>query len=237
MRFLPFLTLALLSTTNLFASVTGQIDLISGKHTFQEIEAIKVLSPVRNGQALLKVNLDPKQSEFVRARIEVQLGEVAEGWLINIGDSRTNNGAAGDAGTQSHDAELDIKNGHLSIWGSDMTPKKMRRKGSTNLAHVKNFTRSNGKLTFEIADSFVSWDNGDGLVGQLDAACLFALKGQKDKEGPENYDVFIGINRVVGGAYRRGKGVEKVTIHLFHEGEDALLPGEKQKSWFGVKSK
>jgi hypothetical protein len=46
---------------------------------------------------------------------------------------------------------------------------------------------------------------------------LFQLSGQADPEGHEtNYDLYLGMNRVVDGAYRSGSGLCKVSI-AFHK--------------------
>lgn len=232
---LIFLSLVLLLTSTAHAQVTGEIDLESGKHTFSEIEAVQVVSPVVNKMACLKITLDPRKTEFTRAQIEVHLGENTGGYVLNIGDSQTNNGCAGDSGTQSHDSELDIKGERLALWGSDITPSQTRKNGSTNLALVKNFVKANGKMLFEIADGFISWDNGEGLKGEHSAPYIFALNGQKDREGPENYDIYVGINRVVAGTYRPGFGAKKVIVRLYYEGQEAKTEPKKESSWFGVK--
>ena len=165
---------------------------------------VEVIRMSRESRALLKVNLDQYSSAKIRVYYEE---EQPQGWTLNIGDSRTNNGYSGDSGTQTRDCEVQIRNGEMSIWGSDVMVDKEGRK----LESVPDFAIPGGVAEFEISDGTVRWTNGS-QSGELSSDFLFALNGQPDREGPVNRDIYIGINQVVAGGPRSGQGVNRVEI-------------------------
>lgn len=188
------------------------LDLVDNCFGTRQPEAISLVNSSANGQALLKLVLNPKTTEFTKARIEIHFAEKIEGHMLNIGDSVTNNGFGGDGATQSRDSEAQVVNGDLTVFGDDTVPPEKEKV----LASVKEFVRPGSQITLEIADNFFSWHNNDGANGSITSEHLFCLSGQEDKEGKVNYDIFIGLNQVVAGNYRSGKGVKKVLIKLFH---------------------
>jgi hypothetical protein len=188
------------------------IDLVDNCFGTRYPAAISLVNSSGQGHALLKLVLDAKNTEFTRARIEIHFAEKVEGHVLNIGDSITNNGFGGDSATQSRDSEAQVVNGDLTVFGDDtVSPEKEKV-----LVSVKEFVRPGSKVTFEIADNYFSWHNNDGASGSINSPHIFCLSGQEDKEGKVNYDIFIGLNQVVDGNYRGGKGVAKVLIKLFH---------------------
>lgn len=209
------------------------LDLTTGQATSDLPPYIQLLSPIvdSNGdnalEALLKINLnDPAiHNPFNIAEFQIKYTSVPDGITsVNIGDSRTNNGAAGDGATQTNDAELNIgqtQDGNarnLYIYGND---------NSSQLREtIDNFVPGKGSIVnFMVKDGFLSWNNHKGSSGSLISPFLYALNGQYDYEqdkygiGTFNYDIFAAFNRVIDGPYRHGSGVGKVTVCLRSSGD------------------
>ncbi|KAK7474935.1 hypothetical protein BaRGS_00033822, partial [Batillaria attramentaria] len=56
-------------------------------------------------------------------------------------------------------------------------------------------------VTLNVADELAVANNGNDLL-YFNTYKTFALNGQADSEGPINYDVYLGMNRVIAGSYR-----------------------------------
>ena len=149
-------------------------------------------------QALLKVNM----REHRRLKLKLDFDATPSGWSVNLGDSPSNNGYGGDAGQFSNDAEVQLLDEGLSVYGSDLLGE-----GSHLFKSWAVKIRAGQSMIWEIADGeFVCQG-----VGELRHPALFALAGQPDREGQVNYDLFIGLNRVVGGG-RSGSGLAGATL-------------------------
>ena len=190
-------------------SVYIDIDLERGRCSNRAGLPVKLLEGPRGGRPLLRLSLDG--SPFRRARFEVAFGRGApEGWSVHIGDSRTNNGWGGDAGTQTHDSEIQLKDDVLSVWCSDLG---LKNQSPHKMESVASFLEGGDRMVVEVANEFCSWES-QRWRGSLDSAYLFALAGQKEHEGTENHDVFAAFNRTIGSPARQGSGVTAVRIEL-----------------------
>ncbi|XP_059153612.1 uncharacterized protein LOC131939350 [Physella acuta] len=132
------------------------------------------------------------------------------GWVFDLGDSDTNNGYAGDAMTQSSDAEVQGLNGILSAYNSD--------NGGSGLAFSLTYNYVN-RLTLVAGDSQIVFtkDGDPTTTNYFNSPGLYGLNGQWQCEGTVNYDLYLGVNGVVYGAQyngRTGSGVCKVGIKI-----------------------
>ena len=167
-------------------------------------------------ETVLKVNLDPA-SGYTTMILLADYDGVPTGFTLNIGDSASNNGGGGDAATQQRDAELQVQDEALSVYTNDLggTPA-----AATRMA--QSLVRLNdGGLKVTVADKFVCWGNAyselNFKTAPPTADLLYALSGQPDSEGPVNYDVYVGLNRVIFGAPANGRigaGLARVYIRL-----------------------
>lgn len=142
--------------------------------------------------------------EHKRLMLVVELSQPSREWSLNLGDSPTNNGWAGDSGSNSNDAELQIKDGILSLYGSDAM-------GEGNHL-IKSWTQRvepEQPLTLEISDGRLAVTFANGETEVVEHPALFALSGQPDQEGSTNYDLYLGVNRTVSPG-RTGSGVSGV---------------------------
>jgi hypothetical protein len=155
-------------------------------------------------EAVLKANLLGVEG----LQVDVTFSDRPSDWSLNIGDSSTNNGAAGDGCTQTNDAELDVFSGEIRVWANDdlSGPEK-------TLATETAIAKPGATVSFVVRDGSLAWRSGDN-VGGVSSPHLFALAGQPDREGPVNHDIFVGINRVISSSYRRGAGVAKVSVRV-----------------------
>jgi len=154
---------------------------------------------------LSNINLNPTLGKK-KVVFDITFGSNPTGYLLNIGDSSTNNAGGGDSGTQSNDSELEIVNGVLNIYRSD-------EGGSGLLATESNAAPANGRISIEISNNTITYYNySSGARLTWTSPYIFALDGQSDSEGSVNYDIFAGVNRVVRDTSRTGSGVDSVYV-------------------------
>ena len=159
-------------------------------------------------ETVLKINLDPANG-FDVAKFMVEYDDTPQGWTVNIGDSITNNGYDGDGSSQYNDAEMQILNTQLTVYGND----KANELGIEPLQQVNNFVTDGSTVAFEVRNEYLGWDNNSGISDSLNSPYLYALNGQPDSQGLVNYDIYAGFNRVISSS-RKGSGVSKVTVCL-----------------------
>lgn len=170
-------------------------------------QGTKVLDQVGN-RALVHIDMRGRD----RLILELQFSGPSREWSLNLGDSNTNNGWGGDGCTAINDAELQILNGVLELYGSDLLDTdpdygyKVRF-----MKRWENVIGSDGKLRLEVADGKVTYLNSEGRRETFEHYALFALAGQPDREAGVNYDLYLGVNRVVAPG-RTGSGISKVKI-------------------------
>ena len=107
--------------------------------------------------------------------------------------------------TQSNDAEMQILNTSLNVYGNDPTPVAVK-----NILNVNNVVGAGSRILLDVRNNFLGFGSGD-----LRSVNLYALAGQPDTEGPVNYDVYAAFNRVIQNNARSGTGVTQVTITLY----------------------
>lgn len=192
--------------------VTCELDLCDNRFGSRNNDAIKLHSEPAEGRAVVMLVLNPETTEFTKARIEVLYGDKIDGFSVNIGDSVSNNGYGGDSGHNSRDSELQIVGADMSIFGDDFVPQGEEKV----LGKAAGLALPGATVVFEISNNQLTWKNDQGVSGQVNSPCLFNLKGQEDKEGKPNFEIFAAFNRVVDGIHRCGTGARRVRITLLH---------------------
>lgn len=198
-----FLTLGMFTPLSFAESVKGiSCNLGSPYYTLIENPA---------GKYVATTDLNPTGNiQYKKVTYEFTFGPNPTGWLVNIGDSNTNNGYGGDSGTQSNDSELQIENGTLSIYLND---DGVASGLPSLLVSEPNCAPANGKIKLEISNNKVYYYNyTTGVSRTWTSPYIFALNGQSDSEGSINYKLYTGINRVVGNTSRVGSDVTNATI-------------------------
>lgn len=186
-----------------------EINLGNNSHNCQNISAVKFIVGPDDKRVVICINLDPAKTSFTEATFNVEYKKKAVGWTVNIGDSASNNGFAGDGADQSNDAEVQILDNVLSVYGSDYIPPGVRL--LLRSSPVVEGKRASIRLT--VKNQFLSWGY-DGQNSDLSSQYLYALNGQRDDEGSVNYDIYAAFNRTIASAGRNGSGVRKIIVEL-----------------------
>lgn len=200
--------------------ITCELDLDNGRNNCGGIAAIQYIDMYRasrrasDGQAVLKLTLDPRRTGYTRAAFEVIYSDTPQGWTVNIGDSQTNNGHGGDTATQSNDAEAVMLEGSLIVYANDYVPSRHTTDGHREFAYYDDMVRSEESIYFEVSNQTFIFDSPGGNE-TLSSQYLYALSGQSDREGRTNYDIFAAFNRTVSDAGRSGVGASKVVLTLY----------------------
>ncbi|MDM8558970.1 hypothetical protein [Candidatus Parabeggiatoa sp. HSG14] len=194
------------------------INLDDNTHTCQNVTAINFVSQPSNHQVVTKITLEPS-SKYVKAIFEVTYGSEPTDWTVNIGDSQSNNGWAGDNADQSNDAEMQIKDKTLAVFGNDYIPSEETTDGTRHILSVPEFTQVKEVVRFEVSDGYLAWLSAN-ITDELYSPYLYALNGQADNEGSSNYDIYAAFNRVISSSSRSGSGVSFVCIKLTSDNED-----------------
>ncbi|XP_060076015.1 uncharacterized protein LOC132555678 [Ylistrum balloti] len=218
------------------AVVSVRLDLVRGRTTRGTLPGMSIRSRYASRGAtgscskgvVVKVNF--AQSPCIRAnhltcgrrtpslKVVVHLDRRSSrnGWLLNIGDSISNNGYGGDGGHNDNAAEIQAVATSTSY---DITSYK--RGGSVCQFAKKAFTDhyvvnpSVNTVTFYVADRSYRVTNDQGLDATHCSECLFALNGQRDTKGGNhriNKDIYLAFNRVISSSSRNGNGVCSVDL-------------------------
>ncbi|MBV7333071.1 VWA domain-containing protein [Chloroflexi bacterium TSY] len=197
------------------------LNLDSGTNNCGGIVAIHYIDMERasrrhaDGEALMMLTLDPRRTGYTRVRFDITYRETPNGRSVNIGDSISNSGYGGDDGDQSNDAEMQILEGALVVYGNDQTPKHQTTDGNRELAYFEDMVRQGETISLEISNERLEIDSPGGTE-TVDSRYLFALAGQPDREGRPNFDIFAAFNRTIaddrGGT---GMGVSEVIVTVY----------------------
>ena len=205
------------------------IDLARGSEGFDAHPGLVLLDYDRDTrQALVMVDFARMPADTAVLTLALDYGDEPRDWSLNVGDSRSNNGFAGDGAHQSRDSELQVKGTTLAVYGDDHGPQDKDRR-----LHVEPEVVAQGsRLLVEISNQRARWSPGPGALDEHASPYVFALAGQDDREGEPNRVVYVGLNRVVSGTYRSGRGVTRAEFHFrpLEEVWDAPEEGEAQPS-------
>ncbi|OWF44313.1 uncharacterized protein LOC110458607 [Mizuhopecten yessoensis] len=136
-------------------------------------------------------------------------------WIVNIGDSISNNGHGGDGGHNDNAAEIQAE----ATGTYDIT--SWKRGGNVcqfAKAAFKDYNivgPSVNNVTFYVADRSYRVTNDRGIDATHCSECLFALDGQPDTKGGDhriNYEIYLSFNRVISSSSRKGHGVCSVDL-------------------------
>ncbi|HSH05825.1 MAG TPA: carboxypeptidase regulatory-like domain-containing protein [Anaerolineae bacterium] len=192
-------------------NTTCTIDLTNNNsNNCSNLDALTFILSPENNETVFKLNLQPNQ----KAVFTVDFDDASSGWLVNIGDSATNNGYGGDDGTQSNDSELQIRNSMMSIYANQTVPPAETTDDLYHLLSVPNLINNGMTLQLEVSNEHLFWDNNNDITAELNSPYIYALNGQTDSEGSINYDIFASFNRSINSAWRTGSGVSQVTVDI-----------------------
>ena len=148
-------------------------------------------------QALAKVDL--KGCKVAHIVAEYERG--SSGWTLNIGDSPTNDGYGGDAGTSLNDAEIQVLGSNMTVYTSEAT-------APTEAIARQDFQLTQGALKFMVGHQFLSWGNPYGVLNTPISKRLFS-----QPDAADGSMFYIGLNRVVSGPGTRvGSGLVRIML-------------------------
>lgn len=164
----------------------------------------------------LKISLASASQDPGRRAVLIDLFfNNSRGFSFNLGDSRTNNGYDGDAGTTQYDTEIHtVSNNGFRIYPGD----KVAAAQQTPTTVLNAFST---RLTLIVRDGKVQWVS-DTAFNYLEGSGIFGLNGQTDDveaRGVANYDLYLGLNKVVYGWSRMGSGLCKAAIRFLCDNE------------------
>jgi hypothetical protein len=165
------------------------------------------------GQALLQLTLDPATTGYDRARFDITYDGAPDGWSVNIGDSITNNGRGGDTGHEFNDAEVQLVDGQLLVYGNEETRTRDAKDGRRLLFTLDDVVRRDETVALEVSNDRLGINYGGGIE-VVESPYLFALDGQLDRAGLANYEIYAAFNRTIDGS-SNGSGISQVVVTLY----------------------
>jgi hypothetical protein len=154
-------------------------------------------------EAVLKVNV----AGCTQAILVAEYEGLPKGWSLNVGDSPTNDGFAGDAGSTANDAEMWILDESMAVANNGSNP--------DNPLFRQDLSLTNSSMKFVVKNQFLSWGQPYGVLQSPNSKQLFALPDTSNAAEASN--LYVGLNRVVSNAPangRRGCGLRRMLVVL-----------------------
>jgi hypothetical protein len=144
------------------------------------------------------------------------------GWSFHIGDSSTNDGGRGDAGSTQHDAELQVNGSTITVFGSDIATfssvtstypvpsgcsvQEYRIYNHYVYVDPNVSVASNESSWLSYFFDFPPYDEADSEdTGYCDGNYSYHCEERK---------LYLGLNRTYGDASRSGSGVSQACVFL-----------------------
>ena len=200
-----------------YAATSCVLDLTN--NTLSPTNSLVTPLVLADGKAVVEIDMGAGNYSVLEMKIEIE--DPAGDYLLNIGNSPTNNGGGGDAGQFSNDSELDVAsdatnpNFILQLYANDYftTPGAV-------LANLTNLfpptpTIVTRILRVKIADQRMCVCNQNtGALRDAESPYIFRLGGPDAEAGGLNdFIYYAAFNRVIGSPDRTGSGVRTVTFH------------------------
>ncbi|MEM7248935.1 MAG: hypothetical protein AAF533_26645 [Acidobacteriota bacterium] len=185
-------------------------------------------------EVVMGLTLDPSL-EGGRLRVELDLGDEQEGWLFNLGDSRSNNGhGGGPPKRREHCAEVQLLGGkgrlEMQAFSDDLPDvwEAVEFLMSHELAELPRpwlaFEAANQELVVEFPTSAESDAVHRLRLATPLSGLLFELgkRGRRARPGvtPADRQVHVAVNRVIAHSDREasraryGRGVRRISLQL-----------------------
>ncbi|MBN8612593.1 MAG: hypothetical protein J0L92_18510 [Deltaproteobacteria bacterium] len=157
-------------------------------------------------QALFRVDM----TGYRELDVEIEACDPS-GWVLHVGDSRSNDGWGGDAADVSNDAELQVNGapGSLSsqLYASDEGSGRLVRPADRRQVALGDRCE---RHRYGLADQRVSYDDGTAVCDPA----LLRVEPPSDREGTPDAIWWVGVNRTVRGGDRVGGGVREAVLCL-----------------------
>jgi hypothetical protein len=157
-------------------------------------------------QALFRVDM----RGYDELAVEIEACEPS-GWVLHVGDSRSNDGWGGDMADFSNDAELHVNGapGLLSsqLYASDEGSGRLVRPADRREISLAGRCE---RHRYGFADQRVSYDDGTAVCDPA----LLRVQPPTDREGSPDATWWVGVNRTIRGGERVGTGVTQAVLCL-----------------------
>lgn len=157
-------------------------------------------------QALFRVDM----AGYTELAVEIEACEPS-GWVLHVGDSRSNDGWGGDMADFSNDAELHVNGaaGLLSsqLYASDEAGGRLVRPADRREVTLGDRCE---RHRYGFADQRVSYDDGTAVCDPA----LLRVQPPGDREGRPDSTWWVGVNRTIRGGDRVGTGVTQAVLCL-----------------------
>ncbi|HYU31767.1 MAG TPA: hypothetical protein VEW48_06360 [Thermoanaerobaculia bacterium] len=155
-------------------------------------------------KAALKIVIPGAPNTCTQANIVVEYEGLPSAWSVDLGDSPTNDGFAGDGGTTDHDAELWILNENLALANGGTNP--------NNPQVFQHLALTDGAIKFAVKNQFVSWGQPYNFAQAPASQDLFAIP-DTTVPAADQRAIYLGLNRVISNRLdRTGCGARRVLI-------------------------
>ena len=171
-----------------------------------EVLAYETEPSITGGLAMALASID--MHHYSEARLTIEYGLRTE-WVTDFGNSETNNGACGDAGTNTFDSEFDVRNEQFTVCANDTDPGRLQvdQLVTSDEPAVVTFVVKDGKLSVQSSEN--------PLEMKFESDALFQLDGFDEEAQAKNDRMYwLGLNRVIQNTSRRGQGAEVAHITL-----------------------
>lgn len=174
---------------------------------------ISLTNQYRDGRKLYRLNFDPARYPFDRVRFDISYDGRPTDYTVNIGDAFYTAGISRGSGSRSNNAELQIFDDLLLVYGNDATPSREALDDDRLLFALEDAVRAGETISLEVGNKRLGINYGGGIE-VVESPHLFALTGQRDRKGPEDYDLYATFNRTIDGD-GHGNGVSEVMVTLY----------------------
>lgn len=131
---------------------------------------------------------------------------------LNIWDSISNDGWAGDWWDQSNDSEIQLANNSFNVYESDYWNSQMLRQDKNLFDFCKEII-CKPTIELTISNNTISYKK-PWFEKNISSANIFALNWQKDDEWNVNYDIYAWFNSTIWNSSRDSKWLKYVSIVL-----------------------
>lgn len=166
-----------------------------------------------NGQRLYWTRFDPYLVPYDRVRFDITYDSQPHGYSVDIGDDSYTEGLSWGVANSSNNAELQIVDNQLLIYGNYDTPKHEALDGDRLYLLLDDVVRAGETISLEVGNERVGIYYAGGIE-VIEAPFLFALDGQQNRFGVEDYTIDFAFNRTIDGD-GSGSGVSKVVVTLY----------------------
>lgn len=155
--------------------------------------------------AVLRIAIPGAPNACTQANVVVEYEGLPSAWTVDLGDSPTNDGFAGDAGTTDNDAELWVLDENLSVANGGALAVV------NNPLVLQHLALTDSSMKFAVKNQFVSWGGPYGLAQSPASKFLFAIP-DPTVPAADQRAIYLGLNRVIAGTYRSGCGARRVLV-------------------------